>query len=189
MLYSTTVLAQHPGGEPRGGGAAPHAEGGPRGGHETQEFGGGHIPAHGPPPTRAAPPRPAEGGGRPPGAGAPDRDNHPVAPHVHSSDDRWVGHDSGRQDEHYHLDHPWEHGRFPGRIGAHHVWRIGGGNRERFLLDGFFFSVAAFDFTYCADWLWDSDDIVIYDDPDHQGWYLAYNVRLGTYVHVQYLGN
>lgn len=160
------------------------------------EVGGGHIPARGPAAT------PARGGAsttaarRGGSAAAPvavprhyaEAPGHPNAPHVDVRTDRWVGHDTGRNDAAYRLPRPWEHGHFPGAFGPTHVYRLGGGNRDRFGLDGFFFSVAAADADYCSDWLWDNDDIVIYTDPDHDGWYLAYNVRLGTYVHIQFLG-
>ncbi len=151
-----------------------HGEGGGHG------VGGGHIPARGPEPFHG---QPRQGG---PGRVA-DQPGHPAGPHVHG-DDHWVGHDTGRNDPHYHLDQPWAHGRFPGAFGRDHVYRLAGGNRDRFFFGGFYFGVAPYDYGYCDDWLWNSDQIVIYDDPDHEGWYLAYNVRLGTYIHVQYMG-
>jgi len=65
-----------------------------------------------------------------------------------------VGHDTGRNDANYHLDHPWAHGHFPGEIGRGHVWRLGGGGPDRFGFGGFFFGVAPYDFGYCSDWDW-----------------------------------
>jgi hypothetical protein len=155
--------------------------------------GQGHIPARGPAPVRTPvpPARARNGGSTPQGNQRPsysDQAGHPSAPHVHANNDQWVGHDTGRDDPHYHLDHPFEHGRFPGEVGRSHVYRLEGGARDRFRFGSFYFSIAPYDYDASDGWLWDSDDIVVYPDPDHDGWYLAYNVRLGTYVHVMYLG-
>ena len=109
-------------------------------------------------------------------------------PHVNH--DHWYGHEAAN-DARFHLATPWEHGRFP-HVGpsyryaaqrfdehAHRFWIAGSGS----------FEIAAWDWPLAADWCWDcGDDFVIYDDPDHPGWYLVYNVHTGVYVHAQFIG-
>lgn len=148
-----------------------------RGGEHN--FGGGYVPPHGPPAHNNAPQRVEhENNFR-------DMQGHPNAPHVEHNG-TWVGHDYGRDDARFHMDHPWAHGRFA--LGFGRTFHLEGGGPNRFWFNGVYFSVAPFDMAYVGDWLWNSDPIVIYEDPDHPGWYLAYNARTGTYVHVEYLG-
>src|SRR5215475_10704282 len=128
--------------------------GGPREGHEV---GSGHIPARGPEPAREA--HPVEHA--PDRRVFVDRPGHPQAPHVHVQDDRWIGHDTGRVDAHYHIDHPWEHGHFPGELGAHRIWRLGGGGPSRFRFGGYYFSVPLSDVVYVGDWFGATEDMVL----------------------------
>ena len=205
LVFSTMVWAgQGRGNEQRGNERGNEQRSAPApASHGERGVGNGHIPARGPAPFRAPAPEPAAKAAPAPAARPSrpsrpaqqeerrsfrDQPEHPEAPHVHAERDTWVGHESGRNDPHYHVDRAWEHGRFPGALGANHIFRLHGGNRDRFQFDNFFFQVAPYDYNYVTDWLWDTDDIVLYTDPDHDGWYLAYNVRLGTYVHVMYLG-
>lgn len=102
-----------------------------------------------------------------------------------------------RGDEHRNWD--YDHARaHPGRPFPHgryeHV-------RERFVVRSFdvrtrrvFFPdrstwvIAAYDIPRCRDWAWDRDDVYVYADDTHAGWYLLFNARLGRYVHVEYFG-
>jgi len=104
--------------------------------------------------------------------------------------DHWYGL-AAPNDPRFHLEHPFEHGRFAlaGPSHRYSVLRVDLGARRVWLAGGYSFEIAAWEWAFTAPWCWDCpDEYVIYLDPDHPGWYLLYNIRFGEYVHVQYLG-
>jgi len=109
-------------------------------------------------------------------------------PHVRN--DKWYGHEPPG-DKRFHVDHPFEHGHFEhfGPSYRYRVVRFDPRLHRFWFPGGFFFEVAAWDWQECADWCWTcGDDFVVYEDADHPGWYLVYNVHTGVYVHAQYMG-
>jgi len=153
-------------------GEAPHAS--------TPRANQGHVP---PPPVarpdRTAPPRPEL-----------DERNR-INNHPHVSHNEWFGHDRP-DDPRFHLDHPFAHGRLAhfGPIYRYSVVRFDPMLHRFWFPGGFFFEVAPWDWPLAAEWCWNcGDDFVVYEDPDHVGWYLLYNVHTGAFIHVQYLGS
>ena len=139
---------------------------------------GGHIPP--------APPAHPQGG-------KPDVHTYPggqVDARPHVANDHWYGHDD-KNDARFHLATPFAHGHFEhfGPSFQYRIGRIDMGAHRFWFTGGFGFEVAAWDWPFAADWCWNCpDDIVVYDDADHPGWYLIYNTETGVYVHAQYLG-
>jgi hypothetical protein len=109
-------------------------------------------------------------------------------PHVNH--DQWYGHDRA-DDPRFHQTQAFAHGRFA-HVGPSFRYEVSRFDRvnHRFWLGSSAFLVAAWDWPLAADWCWDcgDDDFTVYDDPDHVGWYLLYNLHTGGYVHVQYGG-
>jgi hypothetical protein len=161
LAVAMTAFAQQRGGEPP---------------HHTAN--GGHPP---PPPTHHEAKAPPEGEKMPDGR---------IDNRQHVSNDHWYGHPAVN-DSRFKISHPYEHGRFEnvGPSFTFNVLRVDTGHHRFWFPGGFGFEVASWDWTLCSDWCWNcGDNFVVYDDPDHPGWYLLYNMDTGTYVHVQYVG-
>jgi hypothetical protein len=164
----------------------------------TAPVGGGHIPAHGP--IAGAPcgtaPAPTALNDIP-----VDAPGHPYKPHVDAATDKWLGHDTCADDPHYHLDRPWAHGHYTGGFGPQRTFLLAvdhvslpiaewiATESGRIYSDGFYWLIARYDYDIAAHWKWAGDRIAIYEDPVHDGWYLAYNANYGTFTHIEYMGS
>ena len=142
----------------------------------------GHVPPAPPkvPPAKPAAPPPFER----------DHDGRiNGTPHVNH--DHWYGNDRPNDPRYRPVHPPAPRGRFV-RFGPgyrYDIIRIDRGLHRVWVPGGFFFQIAVWDWPLCEEWCWGcGDDFVIYEDPDHPGWYLLYNVHTGQYVHVEYLG-
>ena len=97
--------------------------------------------------------------------------------------------------EHWDADHDrikpgraYPHGRYEHARRVFVARRFDSPTRHIFLYDNSDWVVASYDVDRCRDWEWDRDQVYVYNDDHHPGWYLLFNARLGRYVHVEYFG-
>src|SRR5215469_12074258 len=122
-------------------------------------------------------------------------------------DDDWDRHDNGR---HRGWDNPhnphyyrWDYGDDDDRIRLRYRYPYGRYDHVRrvyivrayeprvrriILYDHSAWIVAYYDVPRCRDWDWGRDEVYVYDDDYHPGWYLLFNPRLGRSVHVEFWG-
>ncbi len=159
--------------------AAPQQETRPPQNHENQQ-----TPPPNHPTDRPQERPPQQTTNRPPANGQQVEN---VRPHVENN--QWIGHD--QNDARYHMDHPYQHGHFEhfGPQYRYSVQRIDRDHHRFWFPGGFYWQIAAWDWTIASSWCWTcGDTFVVYDDPDHPGWYLVYDTQTGEYVHAEYMG-
>jgi len=128
-----------------------------------------------------------------------DRDDH----EKHENHDNghhygWFKHHHEGRDEdldwdfdHDHIrpGHYYPYGRYEGRRGAFVAVSVDYPTRRVILNNRSTWIVASHDIGRCRDWRWDKDNVQVYDDDLHPGWYVLFNARLGQHVHVEYFGH
>ena len=132
-----------------------------------------------------------------------DRDDRRDRDDRHDKDDH---HDNGKHKGEYKQDernryqnwdddhdrirpgHRYPYGRYESVKHAFASVSIDYRTRHVVLYDRSNWVVAPYDINRCRDWEWDHDQVYVYDDDHHPGWYLLFNARLGRYVHVEYFG-
>ncbi len=122
----------------------------------------------------------------------PDRDDKHGKQEKHGKgkdkhDDHWDDDDRDHHDRGLHKGW-YKHGRYEH---VRHVWRIRAyevRTRRVILVDRSTWVIASYDIPHCRDWAWDRDEVYVYDDDRHPGWYLLFNSRLGRSVHVEFFG-
>ena len=114
--------------------------------------------------------------------------NHPATTVPYVRNNQWYGH-AAPDDPRLSLARPFQSGRFAlsGPSHVHTLSRVDLAAR-RIWLPGGQFEIEDSDWAVTSPWCWTCDQFVIYVDPDHPGWYLVYDVRMGEYVHAQFLG-